>query len=136
MLKSVVYVSTHELNLTELTEQLADIATVAKHKNALVSISGALIATERYFAQILQGPSVKVDDLMLVINSDQRHSNVTIIEDIPIKQKNCPDWTLAYVGKAEYIDRHIAPLIDFGGQESSAVDRQRVVRMMRAFCRA
>ncbi len=135
MLKSLIYVSVHQLGPVALSDQLADIVTVAKRKNALVNVSGALIATDRYFSQVLQGPSAGVDDLMLLINSDQRHSAITIIEDTPIDQRVCPDWKLAYVGKAGYINRQIFPLIDVPRGPSWTHDRLRMIRLMREFCR-
>jgi hypothetical protein len=135
MLKSLIYVSVHQLGPEVLTGQLADIVTVAKRKNALVNVSGVLIATDRYFSQVLQGPSAGVDGLMLSINADQRHSAITIIEDTPIDRRSCPDWKLAYVGKDGYINRQIFPLINVPRGQSWTHDRLRMIRVMREFCR-
>ena len=135
MLKSLIYVSVHKLTAEALTYQLTEIVTVSKRKNASVNVSGALIATDRYFSQVLQGPGAGVDGLMLAINRDQRHHDVTVIENMPIKRRRCPDWKLAYVGSAGYINRQISLVIDDLGVEQSNHDYECVLRMMREFCR-
>lgn len=79
MLKSLIYVSAHDLAPQALSGHLAEIVKVSKRKNPLANVSGALIATDRYFSQLLQGPSAGVDGLMHSINRDRRHFEVTVI---------------------------------------------------------
>ncbi|WP_082992722.1 BLUF domain-containing protein [Erythrobacter sp. QSSC1-22B] len=135
MIKSILYVSAHQLEHELLEEELADIVNASKRKNGAANVSGALIATDRYFSQILQGPIAGVDSIIAAIAKDTRHEDIKILEDRAIEQRNCRDWRLAYFGNAGYINRQISPLIDVSPSESWNRDKQRVINMMREFCR-
>lgn len=135
MLKSITYVSAHQLEGQSLKDELADIVDISTHNNGLSDVSGALIATDCYFGQVLQGPSARVDALLVAINNDQRHENLTILEERTINQKNCPVWKLSYFGEAGYINRQIFPLISNQPSDGFNYDKQRVIDMISEFCR-
>jgi len=81
-------------------------------RNASIGVRGALIVTERYFAQLLEGPEAAVDELVAAMRLDPRHDRFTVIERRPIDGYRFPDWSLAYWGDAGYMDQKIAAVLD------------------------
>jgi hypothetical protein len=79
MAKSLLYVSRSLIAPTDREAIVADIVTVSHSRNASVGVTGALISTEAAFAQILEGPAAAVDELMLRIRRDSRHTDVAVV---------------------------------------------------------
>ncbi len=65
---------------------------------------GALVALQHWFAQILEGSGGSIDTLMTSISRDRRHRDVQILVYEDIKERQFPDWTLAYNGSAHFVD--------------------------------
>ena len=60
-------------------------------------ISGALLFDLRRFAQVLEGPPHTVKSLFGHIACDRRHTNVTLLDYIPVKAREFSTWSMAYV---------------------------------------
>lgn len=67
---ALVYVSRRRNHSAELALEVEDILRVSLPRNASLSVTGAPIATPRYFAQYLEGPQRALADLIASINSD------------------------------------------------------------------
>lgn len=78
----------------QLAAGLADIERTAKARNTLLAVTGVLIVDQGHFVQILEGPSDALDTLMTRIESDDRHSNVTILLDEPIRARAFDEWNM------------------------------------------
>lgn len=112
MLLSLVYVSRSLLILPDQAGEIDRIVDGSLSRNAKLEVRGALIFTERHFAQLLEGPEHAVDALMDSIGSDWRHEQVTVIDRRPIDAYRFPDWNLSYWGDAGYIDRQVARVME------------------------
>jgi hypothetical protein len=119
MLKSLLYVSRSRLDDISSDAQLADIVSVAESRNTTLQVSGALVFTGDSFAQILEGGENELDELMLSIRNDRRHSDVRIIRVAEIEAPLFGDWSMAYTGPSFYVNRHIKPLLAEGADESN-----------------
>lgn len=111
MYQSVIYVSRSSLILPDQAGEIDRIVDVSIARNASLGVRGALIFTERHFAQLLEGPSTAVDALMNSIERDPRHERVTVIERRTIEGYRFPDWSLAYWGDASYMDQQVARVL-------------------------
>jgi hypothetical protein len=115
--------------------QIQAIIEVARQRNPALDVTGALIATPKYFAQILEGPRAAVDELMLSISRDRRHRNISVVECVEIECRRFRHWTMAYCGFASYVDGHIHPLIANPADAGSNPALRRLTDLMLEFCR-
>ena len=111
MLKSVLYVSTSQLLNWERDLQVQQIVDHSRAWNASVGITGALVATGRRFVQLIEGPPLRIDELVAMIRADRRHVAVNILEEAATDQRQFGRWTLAYAGPDTFIDEKLASMI-------------------------
>lgn len=57
-----------------------------------MAISGYLYYNKQSFLQYIEGSSNAVDNLVLKIKKDPRHSLIMSIEDYDLKKRRFPDW--------------------------------------------
>ncbi len=107
----LLYVSTSLLSAAEQSGGLNDIVDVARARNATLGVTGALVLARGHFAQVLEGERTAIDELMLSIKGDQRHTGVNVVHIAEISGRRFPRWSMAYVGQSTYVDRQIAPLL-------------------------
>ncbi len=133
MLLSLIYVSRSRLDLPAQAGEVDRIVTGSTERNAGLRVRGALIFTERHFAQILEGPDAAIAALMESITRDWRHDRVTVIEKRPVDCYHFPDWSLAYWGNASYMDGHISRILDKSdalGRELQTADLAALMQML------
>lgn len=95
MIFQITYKSTISLDLSE--DDLMELMAQAIQYNARMEITGALITNELEFYQVLEGKSQDITALMTKIKKDKRHSEVQIITERLIKQRDFDNWSMAYV---------------------------------------
>ena len=78
-------------------DALSAILDVAQICNVRDHITGALTYCDGWFIQVIEGPPAALDDLMLRLAADDRHSNIDVAERIPVTQRLFPDWCMASV---------------------------------------
>ncbi len=76
--------------------ELGRILAAARKNNVQKGITGALIFSDHYFAQVLEGPRDELEAIFEKIECDPRHSNVTVIHFKPIKARSFSDWSMAF----------------------------------------
>ncbi|MEQ3554013.1 BLUF domain-containing protein [Pseudonocardia nematodicida] len=103
---------------------LADIFAVARSHNADLGVTGALLITDNWFVQTLEGEESVVTGLFEKIRADGRHSGVTVVESTPVDDRVFGRWAMAKVSRVGHsdiplhdVDGHIAPA------ERDATDR-------------
>jgi hypothetical protein len=99
----------------------------ARTRNELLGITGALAFTGDHFAQLLEGESSSIDDVMGSISRDSRHHSIRSFQDAPTRRRIFPQWSLAFSGRSTYVDRHIRPLFavhhdDLSGARAELLD--------------
>lgn len=67
----------------------------AQKTNIKHGITGAMWKIGDYFVQTLEGAEDSVLDLLAVIITDPRHTDIRIVEDEVIKARRFPDWSMA-----------------------------------------
>jgi hypothetical protein len=112
MFQSLIYVSRSLLMMPSQSAEIDQIVAVSARRNAQLGIRGSLLFTERHFAQLLEGPRDAVEEVMLSIESDHRHEQVTVIERRPIDGYRFVGWSLSYWGDAGYVDAQIGKLLE------------------------
>lgn len=93
-MEGLVYISTPVSNVTE--NDVRDILSKARKKNAVLGITGILLFSGSLFVQILEGRPDTLDDMVKSIVSDSRHEDVTVLTREAISERTYEDWTMAY----------------------------------------
>ncbi|QZH75358.1 MAG: BLUF domain-containing protein [Erythrobacter sp.] len=110
-LTSLLYVSKSTIPSAEAEEEIARIVATAHARNPGSGVTGALLFAGEHFAQVLEGSKGTVDRLMVNIDRDPRHAQVAIVDQMPIKERRFPDWSLAYFGPSQFVSRHVTRLL-------------------------
>lgn len=100
MLTQYLYISTAP---TLPREEVDSILATSARNNPARGITGLLLFNGRNFLQLLEGDDGEVASLMDRINSDPRHSGVSVLDRRPIDGRTCPDWAMKHVLIAESI---------------------------------
>ncbi len=125
-MRRLVYVSESKIDAKNADKPIADIVAIAQRRNAPLSVTGALIYTGTYFAQVLEGRQKAIDELMSSIYNDDRHEAVWIIDQSPIITRQFPHWTMAYQGPSQFVSDHLARLF----HATSETERQRATNWL------
>ena len=81
--------------------EIADILLTSRRHNETVGVTGALLATERNFAQVLEGELADVEDVYARIKRDWRHKDLILIVTERITERQFPQWSMAYIGPSQ-----------------------------------
>lgn len=123
---SLIYVSRSRLSPPDDIGEMSDLVATSQGRNAALGVTGALIYTQRHFAQLLEGPADAVDELMASITRDARHEHVRVVDRTVEKGRRFPGWSLAYWGSATFVDHLITALLpgpDFAIDQAAALAR-------------
>jgi hypothetical protein len=111
MNKLIFYVSKKALAWPYDAPDVDAITAVALSRNASLDVTGALISTDHYFAQILEGPEAAVDDVMASILRDARHHSVKVLADCEEEERWFAQWSLAFAGRSSPVSSLFEPLL-------------------------
>jgi hypothetical protein len=125
MFDSCLYVSRSNLSVSSCAREVADLVERAESKNGRLGVTGSIIFTGTYFAQIIEGLTASIDDLMASIVRDPRHSGLRIVTRTQVQARDFGDWTMAYSGPSAYMNRHIQPLATEAVEGSENANRSR-----------
>ena len=135
-LHRLIYVSRSTApDAKEATRQVAGILAIARRQNAAVGLTGALVHSRRWFAQVLEGEREEVDSLFGRIRYDPRHRHVQLLSMQPILHRSFRSWSMAAAGEApdHLIRRALESLAD--RRELNAAARE-IAKLMRGRLRA
>lgn len=90
----IMYVSEYAGSEQNISKDLADILETARDFNAKHDITGMLFCDENRFIQVLEGEYDTIHDLMAHISTDPRHSNIKVLLDHRIAQRELNDWNM------------------------------------------
>lgn len=106
-MESLLYISSARIDGADVDDRIADLVAAAQERNAALDVTGALLFTGSHFAQILEGDAGALAALMRSICADTRHADVRVIETTSLSERRFDGWSLAYLGQAQYVRRHI-----------------------------
>ncbi len=110
-MERLLYISESRLEPSEAKSAISQIVADAQIRNSKLELTGALLFTNTYFAQILEGPPESIEQLMSSIEDDSRHTNIVIVDHAPIETRRFPDWKMAYQGPSQFVSRQVARLL-------------------------
>jgi hypothetical protein len=93
----------------------------ARRNNRQLDITGCLLYSGRYFAQILEGRKEQVQALARRIASDPRHRNVRIVLENHRIDRAYADWSMGYLHDCRLEDSLEGLLLE-GGEPRAIAD--------------
>lgn len=78
------------------TLMLFNLLNQARSKNARLQITGHLLYADGLFTQCLEGPTQSIDSLWQSIQTDPRHSTISLLMRVPIETRRFKEWTMAF----------------------------------------
>ena len=100
----LIYRSHSVIPADEREAGLAQIFRVARSQNEPAGITGALLVTDHWFVQALEGERSPVQSLYERIRSDDRHEQVTLIEADDVESRVFSRWAMAQVSASGQAD--------------------------------
>ena len=85
-------------------DELKKIILSCKKNNPSQGLSGALLFSDKYFAQILEGDRKAVTETFCRISQDPRHSDIVMLRAVPISERTFVDWSMAFAGQSEVVE--------------------------------
>ena len=70
-----------EIQGVDQDHELQQILNSARENNSARNVTGALLFNEEYFAQVLEGPQLAVEEIFERIQRDRRHGQVTVVDN-------------------------------------------------------
>ena len=92
----IVYCSRNAIGRDAAGRDLEQILAAARRNNAQVGVTGALLYSKGFFAQVLEGPFEAVQQVFERIQIDHRHTDVVILTAENVTDRNFADWDMAY----------------------------------------
>jgi hypothetical protein len=108
---SITYVSRQTPWTESRREILENIQTASIARNSELNITGLLIATRSHFAQVLEGPTGAVDQVMASITIDPRHCEVVVLRREEIEIRRFASWQLAVFEREAFASISMRPLL-------------------------
>ncbi|WP_373491752.1 BLUF domain-containing protein [Parasphingorhabdus sp.] len=110
-LYSLLYISRSTIAPSDAKEVVDQIIDTALDFNPSVGLTGALLFTGTYFAQVLEGDVAAIDELVEHISRDPRHDQMRIVDRSPLSKRRFADWSMAYFGPSNFVSRHVTRLL-------------------------
>lgn len=131
----LIYRSRDRIASEQRRTELGELFTTARSNNKRLGLSGALLVSDEFFVQTLEGDEQVVRDLFARIEKDPRHDSVRVIRADGVAGRVFPRWAMAQVSEAgpqadTYLIAHedgIAPASSRG----STPDQEAVLGAMR-----
>ncbi|MCB2013455.1 MAG: BLUF domain-containing protein [Sphingobium sp.] len=108
---SLLYISRVAVAPALWETALIDIQTVSTARNGGLDITGLLVATPEWFAQLLEGPAENIDLVMISILADPRHRDVRIVRREAKTARRCPLWRLAKFEHGMFESTYVRPAL-------------------------
>jgi predicted signal transduction protein with EAL and GGDEF domain len=116
----------------EVSGSVGAILAASQRNNARVGVTGALMFTDGFFAQVLEGSLTAVEQVFERIQLDDRHAEVQLLSFGPVERRLFPNWSMAFVGNAERGRQQFGHYAASSGFDFAAVSGDDMVVHLRA----
>ena len=94
----LVYYSANRIGSLTAAAEVDRILEASRRNNQLVGVTGALMFSDGFFGQVLEGLQPAIEATFERIQQDPRHGDVSLLEFAPVTDRSFSDWAMAYVG--------------------------------------
>lgn len=90
----IIYMSDYVGSKNQVNKELVKISSVAKVNNIQFNITGVLFYHNGKFLQAIEGTRTTLEHLMMVLEKDPRHKNITRLVDTEVNNQSFSDWNM------------------------------------------
>lgn len=133
----LIYRSESRIPAEQGKTELGEIFTVARRKNRGLGVTGALLMSGDVFVQALEGQETVVRDLYTRIAEDERHAELSIVEEGTVGTRTFGRWAMAQVGAGGRADLRLVSnakkgvIVTAGTDGSVTAEQEAVLAVMR-----
>lgn len=109
---STTYISQASESFSD--EDLLKVLAQCRRNNAANGITGMLLFGNTTFAQCLEGEEASVDELLVKISADPRHTWIKVLRRTPIATRNFSEWTMGFEQVTKGALSEVPGLSNFG----------------------
>lgn len=84
----------------EVRSSVQSVLAASRRNNAQAQVTGALMFTDGYFAQVLEGRRDEVERVFERIQLDERHAEVQLLSFDAVSSRVFPTWSMAFIGNS------------------------------------
>lgn len=95
----LIYTSHNLVAAADRDAELDSILLAARRRNPELGVTGALLASDDWFVQTLEGAEAAVRTLYADIARDPRHEQVSVLQNGPVDQRMFGKWSMARVAE-------------------------------------
>lgn len=125
---SVLFVSRSLLGRAEYAREFDSIVATTMRNNDGLKLSGAIVSTGGWFAQLIEGPEDSVDMMIARIAADPRHRDMRIVCRSCRRDRRLPAWRVAYAGPSRFVETAIQSVAE--ATDDTDEHRARVARLL------
>lgn len=111
-LTTILYISDSTIAPDDAKTVVKQIVADAIIANRARGLTGALLFTGTYFAQVIEGRVDDVDALYAALKRDSRHKRLQVVDRAPLGERRFEGWNMAYFGPSQFVARHVTRLFD------------------------
>ncbi len=100
MLHSLIYISSADPPLSDTA--LDTLLRHAEQNNKQLGITGFLCSNQGVYCQYLEGLSIAVQSLMMLIKADRRHKVNKVLNLGDLEQRQFPNWSMRRIRLADF----------------------------------
>jgi hypothetical protein len=119
-LTRLMYRSRSRIPAHERKSELGAIFSSARSNNKRLGVTGALLITDDWFVQVLEGEEAVVHDLYGRICRDTRHERISLLDDRVTEDRVFARWAMAKVAADGEPDIPLLTNVDKGGISPAA----------------
>lgn len=101
-LQTLIYVSRNRVHEHDVRDEIPRIEAAARHRNEIDGITGVLLFSGCHYLQVLEGTADRLEELVLRLARDPRHSDIKIVVRDTITHRRYPSWSMCYLGQTAY----------------------------------
>ena len=95
MVRQLVYTSQLVGDARQRKHALTAIRASSERNNPQRGLSGALFVSGPLAIQFLEGPAAEIEALLALLQTDNRHCELTVLHDATAPEASLPQWAMA-----------------------------------------
>jgi sugar/nucleoside kinase (ribokinase family) len=127
----LVYYSENRISAERLDAEIEQILAASRRRNMLIDVSGALMFSAGYFAQVLEGSQAAIEATFERIQRDRRHGNVVMLDFAPAPVRGFQSWSMAFVGAADSVSASVSEIASRSGFDPRSLDGDQLFGKLR-----
>ena len=124
----LLYFSQTKNDISE--DQIQNILTVARKRNAELGVTGVLLRGGGMFMQVLEGPEQAVLKLYVKILDDARHRDSRIVYITPVKDRLFGNWSMGFLNDNPL---DVVTMAQLRGERSETIPAEQFSELIRNF---